>query len=179
MGVPHPPITWEYAVAIGVRFASTLSWEMGVGVLLCFDCYLRESELLRDRLTVADVLLPGNSRGGSVFAGRCGLRLGATKTGREQFVEVLRPAVITLLSSVVENAMARGSPPTALLFDVSPSVFLRAFKEAAAALCLDPRVVVHSCRHGGATSDFLRGLDIAFIQHRGRWASVPAEATPL
>ena len=138
--------------------------------MLCFDCYLRECELLR--LTCGDVLLPGSSRAGSVFAGRCGLRLGVTKTGREQFVEVLRPEVISLLTSVVTTALASGGGPTTRLFDASPSTFLRVFKEAVGALALDPRVVVHSCRHGGATGDFLRHWAITAIQHRGRWASI-------
>ena len=39
-------------------------------------------------------------------------------------------------------------------------------------MSLDPRVVFHSCRHGGATSDYLAGEDLAFIQHRGRWVSL-------
>ena len=135
-----------------------------------FDCYLRESELLR--LTVGDVLLPGSSRAGSAFAGRCGLRLGITKRGRDQFVEVLRQEVVVLLFTVVSAARERGAPASTRLFDTSASVFLRTFKEAAGALSLDPHVVVHSCRHGGATGDFLRGKSIQFIQHRGRWASL-------
>jgi integrase len=167
---PYPPITWEMAVAIGVRIAGTSSWSSGVGIVLAFDCYLRKCELLR--LTVGDILLPGSSRAGSVFADRCALRIGVAKTGREQFVEVLRPEVIVLLTRVVSQAVATGASTSTLLFPSSPSALLRDVKEAATTLGLDPRVVVHSCRHGGATGDFLAGTPITDIQHRGRWASL-------
>ena len=34
------------------------------------------------------------------------------------------------------------------------------------------RILRRLFSHGGATSDFLLGRSIVFIQHRGRWASV-------
>jgi hypothetical protein len=141
-----------------------------VGIVLAFDAYLRECEMLR--LTVADVVLPDDARVGAAFAGRCGLRLGKTKTGDNKFVEVLRPEVICLLQMLVRTVRTSDSRPLAPLFTVAPATLLRHFKEAAGAFGLDPRTVIHSCRHGGATSDFLRDRDITWITHRGRWASV-------
>jgi len=168
--IPHPPITWEMAVAIGTHMVLSGHFSWGVGVLLCFDCYLRQGELLQ--LSVRDVVLPSDTRLGAAFANRCALRLGKTKTGREQFVEVLRPDVILLLSILVNAARTLNLAPATRLFAASPSRFLRAFKRGAAAFNLDPNVVVHSCRHGGATGDFLLGKPMADIQNRGRWASL-------
>ena len=145
-------------------------WTWGIGVLVAFDAYLREGELLR--LTVADVVLPHCPRIGKVFSGRCGLFLGFTKTGRDKFVEVVRPEVIFLLTQLVQVVRTTNSDPAAPLFSATPSAFLRAFKAEARALGFDPRTVVHSCRHGGATSDYLAGHSLEWIQHRGRWASL-------
>ena len=168
--VPHPPIPWEMAVAIAARMVCDGHFVWGVGVLLSFDCYLRQGELLQ--LTAADVVLPADPRMGAAFAGRCGLRLGKTKTGREKFVEVLRPEVIQLLSLLVTATRTRGLPRSTRLFRASPSALLRAFKGAAAVLGLDSHVVLHSLRHGGATSDYLKNRGLPFIQDRGRWASL-------
>jgi integrase len=163
--VPHPPLSWEMAVAIAVRLVTRGRFDLGVGVLLAFDCYLRAGELFR--LRARDVVLPGDRRVGSVFGG-AGLRLATTKTGAEQFVEVERPVVINLLSGLVNSAVS----PDSLLFSGSESSCRSAFREAAVVLGLPATVTLHSLRHGGATSDHLGLRPLEEILHRGRWASM-------
>jgi integrase len=163
--VPHPPLTWDLAVAIAVHMATTGLFNLGVGVLLAFECYLRVGELVT--LSRRDVIMAGDLRLGGDYHGTA-LRLARTKTGKNQEVEVRCPQVTALLRTVLESTPKHRS---ALLFPVSTSTFRRYFKSSCAALGLSPCYVPHSLRHGGATRDYLRRLPLEEILRHGRWTS--------
>ena len=96
--VPHPPLTWDLAVCIGVRVCREVRWSLGVAVLLAFDCYLRIGELCSIR--VSDVADSSDPRMGSAYQGMA-IRLGKTKTGSNQWVQVRSVEVQILMRKVV------------------------------------------------------------------------------
>ena len=163
--IPHPPLTWDMTVCIGVRLACRGRFSMGVATLLAFDCYLRVGELVG--LTRSDVADAGDRRRGSSHR-TMELRLKHTKTGKNQSVSVRDPAVIALVRQVLATVSNR---PSARLFPYSSSTFRRHFKAAAADLGLSEDFVPHSLRHGGATRDEARGMTVEEVMRRGRWAS--------
>lgn len=165
--VPHPPLTWDLAVCIGVRQACTGRWLHGVATLLAFDCYLRIGEFTS--LTRGDVADAGDLRLGSGHEGMA-LRLRHTKTGPNQWVNVRNPDVITLVRSRLSTMPSRRK--RARLFPFAPSTYRRHFKAACKDLGLSPDYVPHSLRHGGATHDHVRGMQLEEILRHGRWASV-------
>ena len=139
-----PPLSWKLTVIIAVKLASFGQWRMAIGVLVSFDGLLRCNELLR--LVPEDIAGAGDGRMDREFAG-VGLRLRRAKTGKNQWVTVERSAV-------------------------QVSSYRKYFKRACAELGLADQVyVLHSLRHGGATSLHVRGLPIADILLRGRWVS--------
>ena len=164
--VPYPPLTWDVTVVIGARLVATGHWELGVGCLLAFECYLRVGELAG--LRRKDVAGADDARLGSGFR-RVALRLKHTKTGKNQWVEVRSPTVRRLLRLWLERAP---HDPKARLLPVSAPSFRSHFKSACRFLGLSPDYVPHSLRHGGATHDHLvRRLPLEDILRHGRWAS--------
>jgi integrase len=160
--VAHPPLTRDLAVLIGVTMALRGKWSQGVAVVLAFDCYLRIGELLGLRSEdVADV---GDARVGVAHLPI--LRLAKTKRGSAQSV-CLRDAGTVLLLRRLREGLAGGQR----LFPFSASAFRRLFKSCCGALGLSSKYVPHSLRHGGATHDFLNGMALEEILHRGRWSS--------
>ena len=163
---PHPPLTWELTCCVALQMAKVQGWEFGVACLLAFDSYLRVGELAG--LKLKDVAVPNDARLGAAFTG-VALRLGAerpTKTGSNQYVAVRNQVVAALLARLVAARRRRRR-----LFSFSAASFRRSFSDAVDALGLSPRYVPHSLRHGGATHDFLLGVSLEEILHRGRWAS--------
>ena len=124
---------------------------------------------------------------------RVALRLGATKTGPNQFVEVLDPAVQVLVCSwlafrirrekkklrrrlrrrpSLRNGNRLSDVSSASLFEFSSTASFRSvFKRTCSLLGLPDNYVPHSLRHGGATRDHLDGKALEDILQRGRWAS--------
>lgn len=164
--VPHPPLTWDLTVCIGVRLACKGQWVTAVGALLAFDCYLRVGELVR--LTLSDVADVGDCRMGSGFRGMA-LRLSKTKTGSNQWVTVRNPDVVFLVRQRLGSMRSRRR--NARLFPFAAGTFRKHFKAACADLELSKDYVPHSLRHGGATHDHLRGMTVEDIARHGRWAS--------
>jgi len=164
--VPHPPMSWELAVCVAVRLATTGHWMKGVATLLAHDCYLRVGELVG--LTRADVADAGDRRMGSAHTGMA-LRLSKTKTGPNQWVTVRDPDVIALVRHRLATMSSRRR--SARLFPFAASTFRKHFKAACADLGLAKEYVPHSLRHGGATRDNQRGMTVEDIARRGRWAS--------
>ena len=138
-----------------------------VATLLAFDCYLRIGELTR--LTYADVLQPNDIRAGSAYTGMA-LRLGITKTGRNQSVTLVNEQVQTVLLKYL-NAFPFLSQQR--IFPFSPGSFRALMRVVASALGVGHiPYVPHSLRHGGATFDFLRGHTVEQIMFRGRWVAM-------
>ena len=163
----HPPITWDLTVLLATVMAKWGHHAEAVGALLSFDCYLRVSELTQ--LRYSDVLMPHDPRAGSVYQSMA-LRLGVTKTGREQSVSVDNPAVVSALCHYMSAFPFLRDD---LIFPFSSSTFRHLITRVADAVGLGHvHYVPHSFRHGGATHDSLKKFTIEQIMFRGRWKSM-------
>ena len=162
---PHPPLSWELANAIAWQLARRPGhYRSGVGVLVAFDCLLRIGELCNIR--ARDIGGEGDLNIGTEYKHML-IRIRKAKTGRNQDVIVLEPAVKQLLRDLKAN-----TKPNDFIFPHSPNAFRNAFKRAAAELGLSPRYVPHSLRHGGATRyRHIKEWSIADVMSRGRWAA--------
>ena len=163
--VSHPPLTWDLTVCVALRLAVKGKWAMGLGVLLAFDCYLRIGELCS--LTRNDIAGHNDPRLGSSYSG-VSLRLGHTKTGKNQWVDVRSATIRVLLQHRLAALPSSKDTP---VFPYSTSTFRKHFKAACADLGLSKDYVPHSLRHGGATHDFLLGMPLEEILRHGRWSS--------
>lgn len=162
-----PPITKQVATAIAVDLWQHQCYDAAVLVLLSHECYLRAGEGLRLLVgDFADAAL--DSRGLAGLHTECGvggIRLSTTKTGPNQFVTIRDRLVLTLLSR-----HCAGRPKTDPAFSLSYDQYRRQFADSVQRLGLGTAgFVLHSLRHGGATSDFCDGRPYDYIQHRGRW----------
>jgi integrase len=98
-GRSYPPLTWELAVTIAVQMTRSGHYKFGIGVLLAFDCFLRVSELCNIRKEhFAD---SGDHRISTEHKGVL-ISLPSTKTGKNQWVKVLDPSVITLVRGIAK-----------------------------------------------------------------------------
>jgi hypothetical protein len=163
--VPHPPMSHAVLVVVASALATQHGLATAVGCLLAFDSYLRVSELTN--LVREDICLPNDARLGlSSRFDAVALRLRTTKTGRNQWVTVKSPAVQALLLRLYER-----TGPGSRVFPFSSATFRRRLHRTCHALGLTG-YVPHSLRHGGATHDYLGGMNIEDVMMRGRWASV-------
>jgi integrase len=160
----HPPISFDVAVLIAVTLAKNGFVEEAVGTLLAFDGLLRVGELAN--LHLSDVADAKDVRFGSEYRG-LSLRLRITKTGPNKFVMLRDEKVKSLLRWFIRR---RGSKRDKL-FSFSAASFRKVFKRAVRLLGLDPSIVPHSLRHGGATRLSLLGVALEDILRIGRWAS--------
>jgi integrase len=160
--VPHPPISWELAVVMAYQMKRAGKPLYALATLLGFDCFLRNGEVVN--LLRSDVADASDPRVATSYTGMA-LRLRDTKTGKNQWVTVLNPAVIKLLRERVKSLKS----PMDRLFPFSSDQFRDVFRATADNLGLSRTYVVHSLRHGGATKAFLDGMPIAEIKKRGRW----------
>jgi hypothetical protein len=180
--VSRPPLTWEITVVMAVTMAKSGYGEYGLATLLAFDAYLRISEFTC--LAIVDVALPDDSRLGACTGGHMALRLPLTKTGRNQYVTVRHPAVITLMSAWLSHrrlqvpAQSSANIPSARVFPFSAASYRSVFRSTCEVLGLGPiGYSPHSLRHGGATHDFLSGKQLQDILFRGRWAASKSAET--
>jgi integrase len=165
----HPPLTWELTVLIACTLARSGYLAPAVGMLVAFDCYLRVGELTR--LRRCDIVLPHDARMGG-HATNMAVVLKQTKTGENQSVELYRPEVAEVLSFWVRTTLAH-APPSTPVFPFTATQLRTLLHRACAELGLGGTPYVpHSLRHGGASADFLRTNDIAYVQFRGRWKSM-------
>lgn len=161
----YPPLTWDLTVLIAVQMVRQGQVRYGVATLLAFDCFLRVGELVG--LRKADVADVNDQRLGSEYSGTS-LRLRKTKTGPNQWVQVMDQEVVQLLRCVLETT-SRGSDA---LFPFTAARYRSVFKDTCAQLGLSHRYVPHSLRHGGATRWHLLGHSIEEVLMRGRWSSI-------
>ena len=160
--VPYPPISWELTVVMAYQMKRAGKPLYALATLLGFDCLLRNGEVVG--LFGSDVADAGDPRIGTSYTGMA-LRLRDTKTGKNQWVTVLNPALRKLLRERVKALKS----PTDRLFPFTSDQFREVFRATADNLGLSRAYVVHSLRHGGATKAFLDNMPIAEIKKRGRW----------
>lgn len=161
------PLTLELVNIISLCMSLMGRRSESVAILLAFDSYLRISEYLH--LRRRDIALQSDGRLGSAYTGMA-IRLANTKTGPDQWVTVVSPTVCSLMQTYLAE---HRFDPRDLVFPFTGSALRTLLRDVASRLDLPhiTRISPHSLRHGGATCDFLRGRDINYIQHRGRWQS--------
>jgi len=160
----YPPLTWACTVAIAVQMARHGREDMGLACLLAFDSLLRIGEvsrLFREDIVLGDCFDP---RVDEAYRGS-GMRIRTAKTGKEQWADIISPAVRVLLRQHIMSC-----PPRSKLFTFTSDQFRRLFDCVCGELRLPAAYVPHSLRHGGATLLFLLGVPIDKILIRGRWA---------
>jgi hypothetical protein len=163
-GRSYPPLTWELAVVIAVQMSRSGHYEYGVGLLLAFDCFLRVSELTN--INIDNIADEGDHRIGVEHKGIL-LSLTSTKTGKNQWVEILNPSVIILIRGLIKQ-----TKPHSNLFTFKAQTFRQLLHATCADLGLSPFYVPHSLRHGGATRyRHVLKWSIEDVMARGRWAS--------
>ena len=167
--VSYPPLTWPLACLIACRLVRDGHMRAGVGVLLAFDCLLRVGELTS--LKASDIADAKDARLGNLPV-KMHLSLRHTKTGRNQFVQVMNDDVEVLVRMLLEK-----TKPDDKVFPYTTDQFRDLFKKACAALQLSPRYVPHSLRHGGATALHLSKWRLEDIMLRGRWKSSTSART--
>lgn len=135
---------------------------MGLGLVVCFDGYLRVSELCN--LRGSDILI--GSRSSSDSRGS-GLRIRKAKTGNNQFARITDPVVIDVL-----RLLSDLTPAEELVFKgATPRLFNRLLTLLATTLRVHHRFTMHSLRHGRASKAHLDREPPEQIRVDGRWAS--------
>lgn len=161
----YPPLTWDLTVLIAIQMVRQDNVRHAIATLLAFDCFLRVGELVGlKKVDVADV---NDQRLGSEYQGTS-LRLRKTKTGPNQWVQVLDENVVQLLRCVMDTTHKSSD----LLFPFTAAQYRMVFKLTCSQLGLSHRYVPHSLRHGGATRWHLLGHSIEEVLMRGRWSSI-------
>ncbi len=161
---PRVPMPYPVAIAMAIYLALRCKFDMAVGVLLSFDCYLRAGEMLQIRHEDVSFGLDPRLGLSSSSADRVHVHVQRAKTGNHQGVEVWCPHVKSLLAALV-----RQRSPGDRLFQFSYTTYTRWFRKATVALQLPTPYTPHCLRHGGATRDYLDGVPVADVQLRGRW----------
>ena len=157
----RPPMPAVVVYVIAYIWATRGHFDRAVAILLAFDAYLRVSEVVGIRLQ--HVSLPKDE--GAEVQGAFALE--RTKTGENQSVRLRKGATTTLLRQLVAQRLHEGGDK---LFTFSTAQFRTWIKDECEFLGMgEAGFTPHSLRHGGATSDYLRGLSVNDIQFRGRW----------
>jgi hypothetical protein len=172
--VSYPPMLWPVVCSVAFQLLGSGHLGAAIGVLVAYDGYLRISEL--SALCFRDITFPSGRLHASMSTSTA-LVIRMAKTGYNQRVVLRDPAVQRLLAWFVSRCRP-ALPSTSPLFPDAAS-FRSAFRRACDELRLDPRYVVHSLRHGHATSDLLDGIPVRDIMVRGRWRSLEGARTYL
>ena len=134
---------------MGVRAAA--------GVLVMGACLLRTAEAVRIR--VKDIIWR------SALVAVTTIRLGTTKSGREEFVEVPPNSLAERALKYVTRLLGLND----LVFDFTYQSLYKCIKSFVAYFNLMLLLTPHSLRAGEATRRRLRGDTVASIQDAGRW----------
>lgn len=164
-----PPLPLSVLLVVSSLFYVAGLPDVGVSLVLAFHTYLRIGELCA--LRWRDVFLPGDSRlSGTPVCGRerfAGILLRHAKTGNLQFVPISWPFLIHLL-----RRARRRHDASSRVCPLSPARLRKALHTGLQLIgCGEMGFVPHSLRHGGATYDFMAGVDPSTIQLKGRWRS--------
>lgn len=164
------PLTWEIVNVLAVTMVKSGYYAAGVATLLAFHCYLRIGEFTS--LRVCDVALSGTR--GKAVGGMC-LSLKHTKTGDNQFVTVVDPIVVQLVTGLVIHHRNHSDN---LVFGLSSVTYRAIFHDACNVNGLGGYdFVPHCLRHSGATHDHLLQVPMKDIIQRGRWRSAKSAST--
>jgi integrase len=90
----YPPLTWELAVIIAIQMTRAGYICYGIGVLVAFDALLRVSELCS--LMITDIADDGDRRISTEHKGML-IHLRSTKTGKNQWVNIVNPSIKLLI----------------------------------------------------------------------------------
>jgi integrase len=177
----HAPMPKHISELLALRLIQSGlpgTFDAGVALLLAFDTYVRHSEVVN--LRNQDVLLPGDpgnfGEAGTIYVRR-------TKAGKPQTVVLDHEDTCYILESFLAYKRRHGRKTAggAQFFDFSSlegkKMTLLSWLKWAQVECgyRHPLFVVHSCRHGGATHDFMVDRrSIGGIKVRGRWKSYTA-----
>lgn len=162
------PFTRQLALGLIGYFANERENSLALCVAIMWGGLLRAREALA--LEGGDIALPGDPRLADCPASVAGVLVRDAKTGRMQVSIVDEPLICQFLTSHLSAARCRRHGP---LFDISYPRLLDAMRSAVTNFGLNASSVsTHSCRHGGALTLYLRGMDATTIASRGRWASV-------
>lgn len=135
-----------------------------LGVFLTFHALLRIGEIVR--LKWDDILLPGDCRlPNSSTTPMGGVLIRIAKTGPRQFVPLSNQLLLCFLTRAKGQHSRSSNVVTATAKDLR-RLYDWALEEAG---CQHLGFVFHSLRHGGATSMYLKQVDMATIQATGRW----------
>jgi integrase len=164
----HPPLTWELSCVISGLFLSWHDIPSAICVILGFHCYLRISEVVN--LRAVDIARRHDPRLGGAHV-RMAIALPDTKSGKNHYVSITDESVATILTVYLNS---RHFHPHHRVFPFTePEQLRQRFRMALSALNIThARYVFHSLRHGGASSDHLKGHTIEQIVFRGRWKSI-------
>jgi len=184
----RPPLTYQIAVAIAATMTRSGFRDYGIAVLLMFHCYLRAQEMCDIQLS--DITLKGDIRLGGTANSiiSAAVRIGKSKRGKNEFITITDQSIQSLLAIMIKEKSestsaatgaghgsynsASSSSSSGKFFSFSYDSFLRLWHRTLKSLGIDDiGYVPHSLRHGGATHDYLAGIDIEAIQLRGRWKS--------
>ena len=159
---PTTPVSRRMMLAIAFFLWAFLGVAEAIGVVVMFETMLRTCEALKIR--AVDVIFRG------MGVHRTIIRLGKSKNGREQYVE-LEPDSLgeRMLRFLVRHSPDRQAP----LFEFrSYARLYAALKEFCRQYRVTLELTPHSFRAGGATARRLMGQDMPRIQADGRWESL-------
>lgn len=161
------PLTRQLTLAFLGRLLTQGKARMALCIGLTWGGLLRANETLA--LVGSDVALPGDPRLADCADGTAGVLVRSSKTGPMQVALIDDP---TISRFVVKFFSQHALVPSQRLFRFGYARLLREMRLLAGHFGLDAdRVTMHSCRHGGALTLFLRGTAASTIATRGRWAS--------
>jgi hypothetical protein len=171
-GESRDPCPWEVALLLMLWFLENGFLLMAAATAISFDTYIRPGVLLG--LRRENLLRPAKLVSGAYAA--WGIVLAPaesntyTKVGEQD--DSLRVGTLHRMwvTEIVKKLWAR-TAPGAFLFDFDLGKFETTFKRATIALNLEAlRLVPHSLRHGGPSTDIYMGLrTLAEVQRRGFW----------
>ena len=160
------PLPWGTALVLARWLYLCRDQRHAYAVTLAFWGYLRPAELFV--LTTVDIALLEHVNLTSGTSAPVGVHLVSTKTGKHQFVPITRPIAVKALRWFINNT-PKGKP---IMLDITYNCLYGVFKEALNYCNLeDFGFGLYSLRHGGAVDAFSTGVDLRFIQEKGRWRS--------
>lgn len=166
--VHHPPLPRGLAIFFAFEMLNIPAhgFRFFTATLLAFDCYLRCDDFLQ--LRKRDVVF-GNDFDDdtTAFVSGCTITIQQPKSGRAETVVARDEAAMNCLFHI----RSKLADDDDLIFPFSYASFYAAFTNVRAKYKIPTHFTPHSLRHGGTTWDFMRGVPLTDIQHRGRWAS--------
>lgn len=166
------PITWELLLFFAVLLVWNRAVDAAIALLLSHHTYGRGGEITD--LLDDHVALPGDPR--CLDGSHGSILLYSPKAGRMQSVEIDDPLILQLVAYQRGRNSRRSTTRGRFFPDLArrgKESLLERFKAVQRAAGFPEHLWVrHSCRHGGATRDYIsKRRPLADIMARGRWSS--------